>query len=154
MPKITITSKIEAEELRKALAEYDSKPVRWRPNYDEVYYFITATGKIRRDNWDNYEADIERWNSYNCFPTREMAESCLPDLLRARAYIMAARIVDPDFVPDWDDADQEKWTISYHNDGDIYWSCCDENSNVGVTHCSTRDKVMEMAELLKAWGVK
>jgi len=154
MTKITITSKIEAEELRKALAEYDSKPVRWRPMKRSTYFFQDECGIILRAEWCDSKVDHLKWNSFNCFPTREMAESCLPDLLRAKAYIMAARTVDPDFVPDWDDAKQEKWACYYNCANNEHSTYSTRHCDDTITYVSTEKKALEMIELLKSWGVK
>jgi len=149
-----ITSKIEAEELREALAEYDARPVRGVPEMGHEFFFITASGLASKGSWDDSDLDKILWDAYNCFPTKEIAESCLPDLLRTRAYITAARIVDPDFVADWNDEGQKKWCVYYCYEDVGHRSVANTTIDDGITSVSTRDKADEMIELLKAWGVK
>lgn len=47
---------------------------RWKPKEGE-YWLVNTTCTALRSVWCNDLADNDRWDNYNCFPTKEAAES-------------------------------------------------------------------------------
>ena len=47
----------------------------WKPKFDEMYYFLTNTGKVGADPWCNDELDEYRYSIGECFKTEKAAEA-------------------------------------------------------------------------------
>lgn len=49
--------------------------LRWKPNKNDIYYYISSVGWfITSETWDNWIYDIEHYEMGNCFKTKEEAE--------------------------------------------------------------------------------
>ena len=56
---------------KKELVDYVS---RWKPDEDDVYYYVDNDGEIITDKWAEAYEDIDRYNFGNCFRTEEAAK--------------------------------------------------------------------------------
>jgi hypothetical protein len=68
----SITGLPATPELEQAMKP---KSVPWKPKEGGRYYYINSDGTVSTDTWEG--ADLlcfHRYNSGNCFPTRELAE--------------------------------------------------------------------------------
>ena len=76
------------------------------------------------------------------------------DQVRQRndAIIRACQSVDPDFVVDGEDQDQERWTVCYNYSDDLGWLPVDNFFNLyGAAWVSTEEKAKEVCALLTMW---
>ena len=76
------------------------------------------------------------------------------DRLRQRndAIIRACQSVDPDFVVDGEDQDQERWTVCYNYSDGLGWLPVDNFFNLyGAAWVSTEEKAKEVCALLTMW---
>ncbi len=61
---------------------------KWKPKYDENYYFINYKGMAMRNTWFNSVNEDTMFNFGNCFKTREEAEEArdkIKELLNNKA---------------------------------------------------------------------
>lgn len=55
--------------------------LRWKPNKNDIYYYISSVGWfITSETWDNWTYDIEHYEMGNCFKTKEEAEAKLEQI--------------------------------------------------------------------------
>lgn len=47
---------------------------RWKPEINDVYYFVHALGIVEQDLWCDYKCDSDLYNTGNCFRTKAEAE--------------------------------------------------------------------------------
>ena len=76
------------------------------------------------------------------------------DQVRQRndAIIRACQSVDPDFVVDGEDQDQERWTVCYNYSDGLGWLPVDNFFNLyGTAWVSTEEKAKEVCALLTMW---
>lgn len=113
--------------------------VRWTPIDSEMYYFVDSYGKIVADMFCSADSiDSQRYKNYNCFQTREQAETEAEKILVRRMLEDIARRLNKGIKIDWYDNEQSKYCIElYCNDiitnfyyghktqGAVY--CLDEN---------------------------
>lgn len=87
----------------------------FKPDYEQKYGYISGAGEADSSWWDDYYVDRNRYAIGNCFPTEQSAE----DAVRVLKLIQKARESQDGFVPDWEDAVQYKYFLSFKS-GDIY----------------------------------
>lgn len=56
-------------------AEEVKESGRWKPKFDEKYYFLGNTGKVCVEPWLNDELDEYRYSMGECFKTEKAAEA-------------------------------------------------------------------------------
>lgn len=116
-----------ADELSKVLAdiqtskkEEDTWEMKCPYKAGDEYWFIKDFGDVFIDSWDVCEIDMGRFNIGNTFPTQQAA------LLEAKRRNLLTRFrafrdeCNGDWKPNWDDVDQEKYTIKCENKTDFY----------------------------------
>ena len=71
---------------------------------------------------------------------------------RNDAIIRACQSVDPDFVVDGEDQDQERWTVCYNYSDGLGWLPVDNFFNLyGTAWVSTEEKAKEVCAVLTMW---
>lgn len=68
------------KKLQKELEELN-KPKRCKPKNYEIYFYIDSCGRINRQLWYNTGIDNFRYETRNCFKTKEEAEEELERIL-------------------------------------------------------------------------
>lgn len=48
---------------------------RWKPENNDIYYFVHETGTVEYVMWGHYVGDSNLYNAGNCFRTKEEAEA-------------------------------------------------------------------------------
>ena len=86
----------------------------FKPKNGQKYWYITHSGILTNDQWDDHWADHGRYEIGNCFPTEQAAE----DAMRALKLTQKARESQDGLVPDWEDLTQHKYFLDFHR-GDI-----------------------------------
>lgn len=120
MNKEELQNKIE--DLEKQLAEVKEqvnsiederikKGVRWKPEYNKGYAFLTSEGDIRCTTWENRTKDIFRFNTGNCFKTEQEAKECKENLLTKQALKDLALELNNGVEIDWENDEQLKYCI-------------------------------------------
>lgn len=67
-------SKEEREQLMKLIEKANKESKIWKPEMDKLYYTVTATGTVRKYNWDDCYSDKLFYGIGNCFKTEEEAK--------------------------------------------------------------------------------
>lgn len=94
---------------------------RWRPGFEELYWFITDAGAVACERWRNNGIDEYRYKMNNCFRTKETAQYELNHLF------VLAEMQGFAFEPDWSDLKQRKYHIQYDCDNEV----------ILINHCTS-----------------
>ena len=154
------TQKIEELEATIAKAQQqieelkNPKIKRFTPEHLGHYYAVRWDSKAAHLSWGNDSFDQCTYDFFNCYETGELAEKAALLMRRSNAIIMAKLLVDPDFEPDWDDSQQDKWSVYYSNVNNKWTTSSHCRINNLVAPVSTKEKAEQMCELLTEWGVK
>lgn len=112
---------------------------RWKPKYDEQYWYITDYGTV------NYilfmpknQNDDMRFKNYNCFKTREQAEAEAEKILVRRKLEDIARRLNKGKKIDWYDNEQSKYCIKLYFDN-IVMNFCFCYKTQGTVYCLDRN---------------
>ena len=124
------------DEARKKLDEYNTGYKRWKPKENERYFYVNSNGIVGRDRWNSdFITDKKRYNSYNCFKTREQAEKEAENILVRRQLEDIARRLNKGEKIDWSDENQYKWYIVYNTTFGFAIYSVSENTIQGVVYC-------------------
>lgn len=102
--------KIQAELDR--LTELINKPVgRWKPEYGEIYFFLTDRGTIEKTYWNNGVYDNHRHNIGNCYSTEDEVRDYNENLLTKQRLKDLAVELNNNVEPNWKNINQLKYYI-------------------------------------------
>lgn len=115
-------NKLESElsEIKKELQESTKPPEkkgRWKPEFADNYWRIDGNGNIFISTWQENFIDEFRFELGNVFQTKELAER---ELGRRKAEVRLRDLAN--FEPDWEDLDQDKYSIYYAHCSKIFES--------------------------------
>ena len=122
--------------MEKALegCEYE----RWNPEKHEPYYFVNSWGEVE-ETWRssiNFIPDKKRYNTYNCFETKEQAKQESEKILVRRQLEDIAKRLNKGKKIDWKNDNQSKCFIGIQEDGKgITWDIEYEYKHQGVVYC-------------------
>ena len=88
----------------------------WTPKTEQKHYYIDFEGDICPNSVHKtgyYKTDIKRYENYNAFPTRELAEKTINISKLGRLILLWQYANDCIFTPDWKDGDTKKYFIRY-----------------------------------------
>lgn len=109
---------------------------RWKPKYDEKYWYITNYGTVNYTLFMPNQNDDMRFKNYNCFPTREEAEQELKKILVRRQLEDIARRLNKGEKIDWHNEEQPKYSIRFnYYPGKIVLDRCFRQQALGVVYC-------------------
>ena len=152
MTKPEMLNKIAALETEvanlRALLEKPDTP--WVPERGDTYFRIAGSGSMVEHKWDNDCIDDAYLSIGNVFRTRKDAEFMVERL----KVLAELRRLAKGFVPDWDDKQQSKWTLTYDNgdgiDIDYFWS-----TNIGApVYFQSREDAQAAIETVGAERLK
>lgn len=117
----------------------ECKYERWNPKPSQEYYCVDDSNVVRRVNFNTMNAyDRDRIKAYNCFRTREQAETEAEKILVRRQLEDIAKRLNKGEEIDWFDSEQPKHCIelfcnniienfyfSHKTQGTVY--CLDKN---------------------------
>lgn len=96
--------------MEKALKECENR--RWKPKPSEDYYCVDDGNDVRRVNFNITDVyDRDRIKTYNCFQTREQAETEAEKILVRRQLEDIAKRLNKGEEIDWFDGEQPKHCI-------------------------------------------
>ncbi len=108
---------------------------RWKPEKGEMFYFLNSHNTAISETWSADCSDARHYNIYNFFQTREQAEAEAEKILVRRQLEDIAKRLNKGKKIDWDDENQFKRYISYHNFWGIKtYSVC-ESKTQGTVYC-------------------
>ena len=88
----------------------------WAPKTGEDYFYIDFEGEVCPNYIANFgynEVDQKRYENYNMFPTRELAEKTINISKLGRLILLWQNANDCLFTPDWKNNSQRKYFIRY-----------------------------------------
>ena len=88
----------------------------WTPKTGEDYFYIDFEGEVCPNYIANFgynEVDQKRYENYNMFPTRELAEKTINISKLGRLILLWQYANDCIFEADWKDGDTKKYFIRY-----------------------------------------
>lgn len=110
---------------------------RWKPKAEGMYWYVNSRGQsCCSDFCPIYKTDIVRYQTFNCFQTREQCEAEAEKILVRRQLEDIARRLNKGQKIDWDNADQNKYFICFNLWQDVLilesgW----KNKLQGVIYC-------------------
>ena len=103
----------------------------WTPKIGEGYFYINSEGEVCPNYIANFgynEVDQKRYENYNMFPARELAEKAANLSKLDRLILLWQYANDCMFDPDWSSDDRAKYHVMYDNvDKKV---SCDYNNNL------------------------
>ena len=114
---------------------------RWNPKPSQEYYCIDDGNDVRRVNFNIMNAyDRDRIKAYNCFQTREQAETEAEKILVRRMLEDIARRLNKGNKIDWNNDKQIKYFICIDSlDNEIIWNREVRFISQGIVYCLDMD---------------
>ena len=125
----------------------------WTPKTGEDYFYIDSEGEvcpIYIANFGYNEVDQKRYENYNMFPTRELAEKTINISKLGRLILLWQYANDCLFEPDWLDGIQQKYYIIYDSrdkNACYDYSLRQKSNNI---HFETSEQVKAFIEMYEA----
>lgn len=119
--------------MKKMLEECEYE--RWKPEKGKIFYYLNSYNIAISETWDASYADAEHYNIYNCFQTREQAETEAEKILIRRQLEDIARRLNKGQKIDWSDENQYKWYIIYNTTFGFATYSVSENTTQGAVYC-------------------
>lgn len=125
---------------------------------EEYNYVITGGGVISEvytplSLYHNRLVSKEYNDNFNVYSTKRMAEKAARIQRLSNAVTLACLLVDPDFVPDWRDRKQVKYSIYYNNDTRKSSVVSNKSIQRACAYVSSDEHAREVINLLNRWGV-
>ena len=119
----------------------ECKYERWNPKPSQEYYCVDDGNDVRRVNFNTMNAyDRDRIKAYNCFQTREQAETEAEKILVRRQLEDIARRLNKGDKIDWNNGKQFKYYICIDScDNEILWGRAGQYISQGVVYCLDMD---------------
>ena len=129
-------ARIRLSNMEKTLEEYEYR--RWKPEKHETYYFVDSCGEVY-ETWRsfiNFIPDKKRYNTYNCFKTKEQAEQEAEKILVRRMLEDIARRLNNGEEINWWNTKQCKYFMGVQEEYDgILLDTEYEFKHQGVVYC-------------------
>lgn len=124
------------------------------PRSDDYCWAVVSDGRVVYFKFFNDVQGKAYLAFHNVYPNKVLAEKAAEYMHRSNAIIRACLLVDPDFVPDWGDTAQRKYTVCYGNRKSSWIHDYTFSGDFGTCYVSTEEKAEQVISLLKKWGVK
>ena len=113
--------------------EWEGKVERWKPKKGELFYYLNKDNTAIAENW-NAIFNAEYYNAYNCFQTREQAETEAEKILLRRQLEDIARRLNKGQKIDWYNNRQIKHYIELYFD-EIVTKFAITHKTQGTVYC-------------------
>ena len=126
----------EQEKHIKDLLGFKNK--KWRPEYNDLYYYIDSFGQIALCNYEAVGTDINRLITGNCFKTKEEAEFRLEQI---KVYNELKNFADENNEElDWEKINKEKYYLYFnHNKNKLEKTCAFSHQDIGIIYFSSKE---------------
>ena len=110
-----LKQKIEVLEKKVNSLEFEGikKSVRQMPEYEEKYFFVDSCGSIDYQFWEETKTDLFRFNTGNCFKTKQEAIDFKENLLTKQQLKDLALELNNGVEIDWEDDNELKFYINF-----------------------------------------
>lgn len=143
MNKQEILNKIKKTEeylanMKKMLEKCEYE--RWKPEKGKMFYFLNSYNIAISETWDADCSDAGHYNIYNCFQTREQAETEAEKILVRRMLEDIARRLNKGQKIDWNNQQQRKYSLYLSSNRDaIEWYGETYRKVQGTVYCLDND---------------
>lgn len=93
-------------------------------------------------------------NDYNVFKTYGGAMRCAKAIRNFYALWQIKERVDPDFVPDWENGDEQKFVLFWSTTEKCWYPSDWYNDSLPLPYFSSEEKADEAIAILSNWGVR
>jgi hypothetical protein len=118
----------------------EEKPKQWEPKRPETgqeFWFINGHGFANKDRWTGHRVDHDRLANANVYLTEEATQADAESDRKRNRLRAWLRENNDDWVADWGDCNQAKWTVVYtHRDQTWDYSRTDSYENVSDIYMS------------------
>lgn len=110
-----LKQKIEVLEKEVNSPEFEGikKGARWKPECGVVYFYLKHDGYIGSTHWGIEDTDLFRFNTGNCFKTKQEVEEYKENLLTKQQLKDLALELNNGVGIDWEDENQVKYYLFY-----------------------------------------
>ena len=108
---------------------------RWKPEPNEVYYYVNQVSATSRAVNDEFDIDVVRYRTYNCFKTEEEAKQEAEKILVRRQLEDIARRLNKGNKIDWESESPRKYHLCVDKCNYIYSNVCYSVKYQGVVYC-------------------
>lgn len=132
------------------LEEIEPEGKAWKPEMGEVYWFVRSTNTPSWSCWSGDVADRYSWARSNCYKTQAEAEEAAKVLKEKEDALTTVltyiRENFGDFVPDWANEYQDKWSFYYDYGEDEFDVNYNSNYQEAITlpYLETREQCEEL----------
>lgn len=146
----------EIKWLKEKLAEQDNQEIPVFPEFDrgDVYYGTDYCLDVMEKNHAGNNGDKDFTGDdavfYNAFHTEDYAHEFRRKCLMIAMMLHCKWYVDRDYVPDWDNEDEEKWMVFWSNTYKKYEVCSWESDEYGSVFFSTEEAAQKCADWMNA----
>lgn len=98
--------------MEKMLQECEYK--RWKPRYGKYFWYVDTALRIQTEPYNGFNIDELRFNTYNCFQTKQEAEQEAEKILVRRMLEDIARRLNKGQKIYWDMEEQKKYFIRFN----------------------------------------
>lgn len=125
------------------------KPKPW-PEYGDRYWHVSGYASVEYSIHSDGSYSEDRIACHNVFRTEYQADEAARYQMILNAQLQASFEVDPDFVPDLSDSEQEKWVPYYDSDRKKFMSICWWSTSYLSRPVSTEEKAQAMCDILNS----
>jgi len=86
---------------------------RWRPEYNETYYYVNSAKEVDFNLWSNDSIDNYRYKTRNVFRTGKEAEQKLHAIKKKYKILDVIEELNEDWKPNWANKFERKYFLYY-----------------------------------------
>lgn len=124
----------------------------WTPKIGEGYFYVDSSGEIcpySIHKTGYHKTDIKRYENYNAFPTRDLAEKGKNLSKLGRLILLWQFVNNCLFTPDWRDSEQCKYYIMYNYKYSEMRINIDFSARQDKPYFQTREQAKAFVEMYK-----
>lgn len=124
----------------------------WTPKIGEGYFYVDSSGEIcpySIHKTGYHKTDIKRYENYNAFPTRDLAEKGKNLSKLGRLILLWQFVNNCLFTPDWRDSEQRKYYIMYNYKYSEMRINIDFSARQDKPYFQTREQAKAFVEMYK-----
>lgn len=149
-----LTTQLEAEKNKVNEKKEPSIEDRWKPEMWDDYYSVTDEGTVS-NMWNNDPVDVEYYKYYNIWEDADRAEEVFNKTKLLWLLEQVHDILCPDYKPDWNNKDENKYYVHFEVDNKIWLPCCVYKLDLDkvFTYFNTEEHAEQACKILNDMGV-
>lgn len=146
-----LTAQLEAE--KNKFDEEPSIEDRWKPAMCQEYFSI-SNGRKTSNKWEDDKVDNKFYRNYNVWKTEARAEEVFNKTKFLWLLEQLHDIICPDYKPDWENDNEEKYVIFFSFDGDKWDAISKRIVCYSFTYFDTKEHACFACKILNDMRVK